>query len=281
MREQSQPIEERIRLRSPEQTHSFSKSQRDEIKDSLQSKKNHWLNLSKSTKSKADSCKNEFLSIIINIDSILLKIVSFDFDERSKIVSEVLPSERSWKLLDQEINGLISRIEKYSKLVKEKIIFEFLKILVCILFQARAIILKRINSILTNVIDSYIKKNDDRLNTKIIELQQLALSNNTLILEHFMNSRPSFINTSIPLRFPSTWFNKSLSLEIPQRDYNLKNFDNNIKPTNQVYYLPFGVYTNMNEFTAFLFNIMNEFIDIYNKYNSSNSINYKLQCGLS
>ncbi|RLV94009.1 hypothetical protein JA1_002128 [Spathaspora sp. JA1] len=281
MREQSQPLEDRIKIKSPEQSSNLSKSQREDIKQSLQTKKNHWLQLSKSTKLKCESCNDEFLSIIINIDSILLKIVSFDFDERSKIISQVLPSERSWKLLDEEINELIFKIEKYSKFTKDKIILEFLKILNCILFQARAIILKRINSLLTNVIESYIKKDDAKVNGKIIELQQLALANNNLIQEHFMNSRPTFINSSIPLRFPITWFNKSLNLEIPQREYNLNKFDNDIKPTNQVYYLPFGIYTNMNEFTAFLYNIMNEFIDIYNKYNVNNPISYKLQSGLA
>ena len=43
-------------------------------------------------------------------------MVSNDFDERSKIISGVLPSERSWKLLDQDIENFITKIDNHLKL---------------------------------------------------------------------------------------------------------------------------------------------------------------------
>ena len=59
-------------------------------------------------------------------------------------------------------------------------------------------------------------------------------------------------------------------------------FDENLIPNNQIYYLPLGNYSNLNELTGFLFNIINEFMDIYNnfhKYNGSKKIIYTLQSG--
>ncbi|MCP8718136.1 MAG: hypothetical protein M5F18_02435 [Asgard group archaeon] len=140
-------------------------------------------------------------------------------------------------------------------------------------------ILKRINEILLSVIQLYIDKKNSDLNGKIIELQQLSLNNNNTIIEHFMNSNPAYLNAVIPVRFPITWFNKCLDLDIPQKAYNLADFKRSVKPSLQLYYLPFGNYTNLNELTAFLFSIMKEFIDIYNKFNSASAIMYPLQSG--
>ncbi|EER32579.1 conserved hypothetical protein [Candida tropicalis MYA-3404] len=260
----------------------LSRGQRDEIKEQLSDKKNHWFQLSKSAQGKADDCrkKDELLSIVIQVDAFLLRMVSNDYDERSKIVSGVLPSERSWKILDRDISEFIERIEDLLKHnIKDKIFADFCKILNCILFQTRALILKRINEILLSVIQSYIDKKNSDLNGKIIELQQLSLNNNNTIIEHFMNSNPAYLNAVIPVRFPITWFNKCLDLDIPQKAYNLADFKRSVKPSLQLYYLPFGNYTNLNELTAFLFSIMKEFIDIYNKFNSASAIMYPLQSG--
>ena len=50
------------------------------------------------------------------------------------------------------------------------------------MFQTRALIMKRINSILTSVIQLYIDKRNHELNLKIIELQQLSINNNLKLL---------------------------------------------------------------------------------------------------
>ena len=258
------------------------KNQREEIKAQLLDKKNHWFQMSKSAQVKSDDChkKDDLLSVVIQVDAFLLRMVSNDYDERSKIVADVLPSERSWKMLDRDINDFILRIEELlSHNIKDKIFADFCKILNCILFQARALILKRINEILSSVIQLYIEKKNTDLNGKIIELQQLSLKNNNTIIEHFMNSNPTYLNAVIPVRFPITWFSKSLDLDMIQKASCLTDFKKSIKPSLNLYYLPFGNYTNMNELTAFLFSIIKEFIDIYNKLNSSTAILYLLQSG--
>ena len=289
---------------------NLTNSQREDIKFDLQNKKSHWFQLSKITQQKSDECFNNLnitphitinttrnphiiddliLSMIIQIDSFLLRMVSNDFDERSKIISGVLPSERSWKLLDQDIENFITKIDNHLKLQHKQSLLppnrmfgDFCTIINCIMFQTRALIMKRINSILTSVIQLYIDKRNHELNLKIIELQQLSINNNLKIIEFFMNSNPSYLNDIIPIKFPKSWGKKCLNLQIVQQRYNLLKFDENLIPNNQIYYLPLGNYSNLNELTGFLFNIINEFMDIYNnfhKYNGSKKITYTLQSG--
>lgn len=263
----------------------LTKAQRDETRDSLLSQKVHWLNLSKTAQSKAQSCKgnDELLHIIVQIDGLLLRMVSYDFDERSKIISGVLPSERSWKLLENDLTTLINDLEKFTTGLKEKNLLEFMKILTCILYQIKSVVTKRINAILTKVIQLYISKNTEKgeLNGKIIELQQLTISNNLAIVLNFINSKPSYLNAVIPLKFPITWSKKELSMENVQQEYDLNNYNRNLKPLNQLYYLPMGVYTNLNEVSGFLYRIIDEFIEIFNKYNPGITIKYSLQSGLN
>ncbi|KAL6453436.1 hypothetical protein SBY92_005005 [Candida maltosa Xu316] len=263
-------------------TPHLSRSQREDVKFRLQDEKNSWLQISKIAQTKADKCDDELIAMIIQVDTFILRMVSYDYDERSKIISGVLPSERSWKLLDQDIDHFISTIEKKLKSgkIKDKFFLDFCKILKCILFQTRGLLIKRVNGILSNVIQSYIEKKNTELNGKIIELQQMSINNNSTIMQHFMNSNPSYLNAVIPTRFPMTWYNKCLNLEEVQLKYNLTDIDTSIKPNVMLYYLPFGNYSNLNELTAFLFNVLKEFIDIYNKYNSKTPIKYSLQSGI-
>ena len=283
MKELSQPLEE-IRLPGPnDRKHSnqFSRSQKEEIRDSLQHKKTQWLQISKGAKARADGYanKDKLSSVIIQIDSILARMVSYDYDERSKLVTDILPSERSWKLLDQDIASMIKDIRLWSSGMKEKNLLEFLKILTCILYQTRAIILKRINSILMKVIELYTSKNSPELNSKIIELQQLTINNHHLMVQYFTNSRPNYLDAIVPVRFPTTWFKKSLSMEQTQRDYDISNHHKNLIPEQQTFYLPIGIHSNLGEVSGFLYNIIKEFIDIFNKYNANKPIIYTLQSG--
>ncbi|RCK56119.1 hypothetical protein Cantr_05478 [Candida viswanathii] len=274
--------DEEKRLRVDLTPVDMPRNQRDEIKTRLLGKKNHWFQLSKSAQSKSDDCRrtDALLSIVIQVDAFLQRMVSNDYDERSKVVAGVLPSERSWKMLDRDISDFIVRNEELLRHnIKDKIFADFCKILNCILFQARALILKRINEILSSVIQLYIDKKNNDLNGKIIELQQSSLNNNNIIIEHFMSSNPDYLNAVIKGRFPITWSNRCPDVEVPQKEYNLTDFRKSIKPKLQLYYLPFGNYTNLNELTAFLYSIIKEFIEIYNERNRSSAIVYPLQSG--
>ncbi|KAG7665218.1 uncharacterized protein J8A68_001274 [[Candida] subhashii] len=279
-REQNLPIEDIIKPIPATPTAPLSKSQREEIKLTLQDKKSHYLQLAKSAKSKSETTSDEFLSILIEIDSIILRLISADYDERSKIITQILPSERSWKILDSDIESLISRIKQFHTSQSSTIIGEFLKILTCILYQTRGLVLKRTNAILNDVINHYLTKNDTgELDRKIIELQRSAIANSQLILQYFMNSKPGFLDSSIATKFPGVWYKKSLDLKQVQEWYNVRDYRGDIRPREGGYYLPLGGYSNLNELTAVLYGVVMEFVEIYNKYNSTKPITYVLQSG--
>ncbi|KAK6461952.1 hypothetical protein DFJ63DRAFT_314579 [Scheffersomyces coipomensis] len=284
IKEPSQPLEE-IKLPNSEeqQTLHLPKAMREEINATLQNKKTILLQLSKTAKGDFESSinKDNLKAVICQVDYVLLKLMASDYDERSKLVMDVLPSERSWKVLDQEVSDLIKFINNCSKSIKDNMISGFLRILTSILYQTRALIIKRVNSILIKVIDSYLTKRDDRkeLNDKIIELQQTTIGNNNLISAHLMNARPDFLFSNIASKFPITWSKRNLNLEAVQRDFNLYDFHKHLRPAYQLYYLPFGAYSNVNEIDGFLFHIMNEFMDIYNKHNPSTRVSYVLLSG--
>jgi len=259
----------------------LSQQQREEIKTSLLSKKNHWVQLVKSSRLTSEKQTDEFVAIIIEVDILLMCMIAYDYDERSKVVIDVLPSERNWKLLELDIKNLLQRISKYALTLKERNLIEFMKILTCILFQTRALVVKRIDSILAKVINLYLKKlsesKDNDLKTRIIELQQSCIKNHKLINDDFMSSRPEYLNAIIPIKFPKTWFKKSTS-EKSHLDQ-LDDYSSDLKPSTKTFYLPIGIYSELNEISGFLFNIIKEFIDIFNKYNPKNKIHYVLQSG--
>jgi hypothetical protein len=259
----------------------LSQQQREEIKMSLLSKKTHWVQLVKSSRLTSEKQTDEFVAIIIEVDILLMCMIAYDYDERSKVVIDVLPSERNWKLLELDIKNLLQRISKYALTLKERNLIEFMRILKSILFQTRALVVKRIDSILTKVIDLYLKKlsesNDNDLKTRIIELQQSCIKNYKLINDDFMSSKPEYLNAIIPIKFPKTWFKKSSSEKAHLDQLDDYNYD--LKPSNKAFYLPIGIYSELNEISGFLFNIIKEFIDIFNKYNPKNKIHYVLQSG--
>lgn len=194
--------------KSSPQLHNLTKKQKDEIKDSLIHKKNFWSALVKDCRIVCDTEKDQFLAIIMNVDIILMLMIANDYDERSKVVIDVLPSERSWKSLDQDVKQLITKIDNFTINLNEKNLLEFLKILKCVLFQLRAIITNRIDSILTKVIVLYSsklnnsEKSDYELQSRIIDLQKTCIKNHELINRYFISSKPNYLIAIIPIKFP-------------------------------------------------------------------------------
>lgn len=268
----------------PPKLSSLSKSQREDIKQRLIDKKTYWISIVKDCRIISQKESDGFLEIIINVDIILMSMISNDYDERSKVVAEILPSERSWRSLDQDMKQLIITIDKFTTNLQEKNLLEFLKILRCILFQLRAILIKRINSILTKAVISYSNKlngsdkNNGDLQTRIIDLQQSCIKNHDLINNYFVSSKPSYLISIIPIKFPITWFKKSLTIEREVSDP-LEDYEFNLKPNDKQFYLPIGTYSNLCEMSGFLYSVIREFIDIFNRYNPKQKINYTLQSG--
>lgn len=251
----------------------------DETNKILQQKKNQWLQIARSTKEKAQATHSRLLSHIINVDALLLKIIANDYDERAKIVVGVLPSERLWKNVVVEVSDLIASLHDYVAGIKEKNLIDFSKILLCILLQTRALVYKRINGILSMVIELYKKKKSESLYGKIIELQQLYIDNDQLIIKDFMNCKPDYLLAIIPQKFPQTTYKCSHNLKTVQLQYDLSNYQGSLKPRPKSFFLPFGVYSNLNEAVSLLYYVVSEFIDIFNKYNPNDAMRYLMQSG--
>ncbi|KAI5969726.1 hypothetical protein CANMA_001188 [Candida margitis] len=302
----------------------LTKGQAEEVKTKFTKKKIYWLDICKDVQASVDilwkeleltrgvfphdwkqlRCKSEDIQIIImQVDIFIMKMVSLDYDERSKIVSNTLPSERSWKVLDTDVGKLITYIElllasrESSPAPKDhQIVVEFLKTLKCLMFQTRALIVKRVNSILLRVVNTYIEKSSltkdnvesastaaasMQLSQKIIELQQQNLNNSERIQQLFLNSQPEYLNSMLASTFSYVWDKRTSNISRAQQAYNLNSFDKSIKPSLQTYYLPMGIYSNLNEVTCILFNLAVYFLEKYNKMNPSKFVNYKLQSGHS
>lgn len=302
----------------------LTKTQVEDVKTKLTKKKKYWLDICKNVQADIDKLwktleltrgsfpenwkvphiKFEDIQVIVmQVDVCIMKMVSLDYDERSKVVTSTLPSERSWKALDIDVEGLITYIELLldlgdilttSKEIPLEV--EFLKTLKCLLFQTRALIVKRINSILLKVVDTYIKKmgvsndeapstptgsDDITLSRKIIQLQQQNLKNSESLQHHFVNSQPEYLNSMLASTFSCVWERSTSNILHAQQSYNLDAFDKSIKPSLQTYYLPMGIYSNLNEVNCVLFNVVVYFLETYNKMNPDRIVNYKLQSGLT
>ncbi|KAI5963366.1 hypothetical protein KGF57_001311 [Candida theae] len=300
----------------------LTKDQVEDVKAKLITKKKYWSDICKNVQNDIDimwkaleSTRGTFPDnwkapqiecrdiqvIVMQIDVFIMKMVSLDYDERSKVVTDTLPSERSWKALDKDIEGLITYIglllsvrDDWSATENGHFELEFLRTIKCLMFQTRALVTKRINSILSKVVVTYIEKmslprdettstlayfGDSSLSNKVIELQQSSIKNAESARLYFMNSQPEFLDSMLQSTFSCVWEKRTLNLAQVQQSYNLEAFDRSIKPSLQIYYLPLGIYSNLNEVNSILFNVTVYFLETYNKLHQNKSINYKLQSG--
>lgn len=299
----------------------LTKDQSEEVKTKLTMKKKYWLDICKNVQKDIDSIwkklelargsfpeswkgfqivSDDVNVVIMQVDVFIMKMVSLDYDERSKIVTETLPSERSWKALDKDVERLITYIGLLLSVrdnnlgisKSDQFEIDFLRTIKCLMYQTRALILKRINSILLKVVDKYIEKirlsqdeakptstgsQEASLSQKIIELQQLNLKNSESVQELFVNSQPEYLNSILQSTFPCVWEKRTSNLAQVVQSYNLDAFDKSIKPSLQTYYLPMGVYSNLNEVNSILFNVVVYFLETYNKFHPNQNVDYKLQ----
>lgn len=263
----------------------LSQSQKEEFKTTLLNKKNYWLNLARDIDRRVEQTdfgKEPLLLIVMQFDSLLIYMISYDYDEKLKLVTNVLPSERYWDLTYQNLQSFIKKIEGfYNSLEQHLRVRTYISFLIGLLYQERGLILKRINSILKKVIDLYMAKTTGsqytgdmvaELNSKIIELQQKTIHNFNQLTENFSNAQSYLsISPAVSVNFPKTWYNRSSKVNPRQ------NNDTSLIPGNDSYYLPIGVYTDLREMNGLIYNCVREFIEIF--LHENNSYRYKLRAG--
>lgn len=269
---------------------AFTEEEREEYKANLILKKNYWIKIARQTKAEADKTKDPILSIVISIDALLLYMIAYDYDEKLKLIAEVLPLERYWNSLYQDCTNLIVQLkqnisknisnEKYSSRIP---LTEYIQSFIGILYQMKAIILKQVNSVFHKVIDEYMfKKNNNKndllneLNNKIIELQQSTISNYNKAITNFAKAESYFSMTSqVSVIFPKTWYNKSPHMNPVQT------YETSFVPGGDNYFLPIGMYTELREISGFMFSCLREFSKLFQSNNADKfETAYVLQSGL-
>lgn len=272
---------------------AFTEEEKEEYKANLILKKNYWIKIAKQTKAEADKTKDPTLSIVISIDALLLYMIAYDYDEKLKLISEVLPLERYWNSLYQDCTNLIVQLKQSipKKISNEKSssripLNEYIQSFIGILYQMKALILKQVNSVFQKVIDEYIfkknnsNKNDllNELNNKIIELQQSTISNYNKAIANFSKAESYFsMTTQASVNFPKTWYNKSPHINP------IQTYETSFVPGGDNYFLPIGMYSELKEIGGFMFSCLREFSELFQctTNNSEKSETaYILQSGL-
>ena len=249
---------------------SFTDEEKEEFKANLILKKNYWIKIARQTKAESDKTKDPILSIVISIDALLLYMISYDYDEKLKLVAELLPLERYWNSLYQDCSNLIVQLKQQISTTNEKStsrtpLNEYIQLFIGILYQMKAIILKQVNSVFQKVIDLYIfkkknHKNDplNELNNKIIELQQSTINNYNKGIANFAKAESFFFMTSqVSVNFPKTWYNKSPHMNPTQT------YVTSFVPGGDNYFLPIGMYSELREISGFMFSCLREFSELF------------------
>lgn len=274
---------------------SLTEKEREDFKSNLTQKKNYWIKIARKTRAESQKTKDPILAIMISFDALLLYMISYDYDEKLKVISDILPLERYWNSLYHDCSNLIGQIKKQITVKSSTEISlssgkasldEYLEFFIGILYQTKAIILKRVNSVFEKVIDLYIFKKKDtnqndiinELNNKIIELQQSTINNCKRSIIEFSKAQPfTSLLSQVPTNFPNTWHNKSPQIN-PIQPY-----ETSLVPGGDNYFLPIGIYTDLREISGFMFSCVREFGEIFLSTKSSDgkiNLRYNLQSGL-
>lgn len=234
-----------------------------------------WLKVAKDIHSRNDKIvsRGSLLTLILQFDWILCRIIANDQDESGKPLTKGTAAEQHWYNLRNEIPHFIQRIEKYirSNNVEEK--KPYLTFLVGILLTMKALILKKINSMLKGSLDHYIDQKEPSLQimNKAINLQKQFITNCLQSDEYLAEAQSFFSRCDSPSRvFPKSWDNRKTSIQrIPSAVSS---------PSEDGYFLPLGPYSEIRECAAYLYSCVNELLDLYEP-EISGDVRYILQSG--
>ncbi|ODV65917.1 hypothetical protein HYPBUDRAFT_97896, partial [Hyphopichia burtonii NRRL Y-1933] len=254
----------------------LNKKSQTDYKDGLISKKNYWIKHARDLNNRIDGIggfkKDAHKLIVMKFDLLLLYMIAYDYDEKLKLIMNILPSERNWNSIYQDVTTLINQLENYNKTIDASNKFKnYIMIFIGILLQLKGIIHKRVNSILQKVIELYIKKKSNQnnevtneLNNKIIELQQQLINNWSSIITNFAKAQNYLDSLQILIKlFPNTWQKRKSKIQPPTTK-----LKNSFVPNNDSYYLPINSYSDLNEISGFMYNIIKEFNETFMTENS-------------
>lgn len=233
------------------------------------SAKEYWLKVAKDIQSNGEklTSRHSMLLLVYQFDWILCLLIAHGQDGVDS------SSERHWYALRNEIPPLVQRIEKYVKTNNVDDKKPYLTFLVGILLTIKALILKRVNSILKSSVEGYFDQKDPnaQMMNKVINLQKRIISNQQQSEDDLAESQACFTKCGSPAKlFPKSWeFRKNAF----QRQSSFV-----LTPSTDKYFLPLGVYSDLREGCAYLYCCVREFLDLY--YSEiCGDVRYTLQSG--
>ncbi|CAN3374664.1 hypothetical protein DIURU_000060 [Diutina rugosa] len=232
--------------------------------------KNHWLGLARTAKTQClEKESDDVRALVAGLDAVLMYIISHDIDERIRVATNGLPSERHWRALDADIKAVIQRLAKANP--PHSSLAEFFNLFTKLLHTCRAVIQLRIHSVLRKVAASYNAKGTEQ---KVISVQSEALKAYDNFSDCLVAAKPASIYSLVPSRLPQTFRRKQTSLEKPPSESRVDPKDR-IRPSKASFYLPIGPYSTLSEMAGLLYSATNEFIEIFNN-NSGKRMEYTL-----
>lgn len=220
--------------------------------------KSLWLNRSKATKAAAELHRkdNELLYCIMQVDSLLMRILSSIYDEHYRRKTAASPSERPWMTLEQDMGRLVVEIERQAVEGAPHAIF--MRTVLLLMFQAKAAVLYRVNNILKLIVDDQLATLlSDSTRSRISELNEMAVDNYERATEYCAASDPCSLLGTLPSTFPQTWKKRAANLSETHAQVMEFPIDLNIKLVR--FYFPFGPYTAVLEVVAALHSILSEY----------------------
>lgn len=246
---------------------------KEEVKNNLNNKKNYWVKVARNCQRQAEQTHDTLLSLVINLDSVLLFMISYDYDEKLKLIANILPSERYWVSTYSDITNIIDLLERFrSSPDTQSKVKNYLPFFIGLLYQSKTAILRRVNAILQKVIELYTKKSHkEDLNGKIIELQQQSMMNYTSMISDTAKGQEYLLKCpSISVKFPKTWHRRSSQIGPHEGS------DTSLYPSGDKFYLPIGIYSDIREVSGLLFSSLKEFSETF-LAEKDGSLRYNLQ----
>ncbi|ODV96168.1 hypothetical protein PACTADRAFT_2463 [Pachysolen tannophilus NRRL Y-2460] len=242
------------------------------------SKSKHFVNLATLKKRESDSLRNKNSqlshsvckkSLLISIDSLIIFIVAFDYEDKSRLVLKLLASEDSWLSLLPFLNSIIRNIEEAMELIEngnhtgnenDNRRGSSLRYLLGLVHLIKGMVYQHLEEICTKKItNSHLKTKTIIEDHKKKLLKDLIVKNSLSSIDYRENLNQSFtifekyLNyTNIKISFPQTFKKRSLVIEP-------KPLKESLRPSADPYYLPINsCYSTFQEVVGFSYNLVKE-----------------------
>lgn len=209
------------------------------------------------------------VKVVAKVDSLLLYLISYDYDENLKYLTNIDPLERCWNLLYEDCSSVIAYTHKLSfgdedsfiSNEQKNAVILSLQYMTSILYLLKALILVRINEVILKTVaqEKENKSSDNSMKDQekdkaVLTAQKTVIANMHSITSDFTKAQ-CLIPSSFDLskHFPITWNKRALSLDA------IKENNKCISPKDESFYLPIGIHSNLHQVSGLLYSFTNEF----------------------